>query len=269
MSVLYLAKDDEFTWQFFRVDSDDLVDGGKSCWVNFKEVISEHSDLDILNAAAVIHEGERFQRRVVQRKVKPGTRNINNRIGHCNRYLGSARCPEIMASDDREEKKQMLKEFQKELCELVFKVRKQFKCQGEAPSRWSYVVTDDVLDAAEEVGCEEYFEPIENQRFFGEDLKKIEVDVRTKYPEVAEGVLQVLRKTRTDDHLSMISLTADEQGTLYVTLVDPKGHHLTVEASRFVEMIGSHDQPRRLHVFPPRGHRDLYRLLSTATLKAK
>jgi len=145
--------------------------------------------------------------------------------------------------------------MQKQLGELIRTAREQVSWEGEIPSRWSYVVTEDVLDDAEDSHCADYFEPLAGQRFFEHDLQKIEADVSERYSAVAQGTLEVLRRTKSDEHLSMISLAADEQGALYVTLVDPKGHHLKVEASRFVEMVDSHDQPRRLHVFPPRGYR--------------
>ncbi len=252
---IYLATDDEFSWVFFRADSYGLLRGDKPSWVNFEEVSFDHSDRDFLNAAAVLHGGERLQRGVVKRKVKKGTRNITSRIGRCDRLLGLARHPEIMGSEDKKEKNGMLKIMQKQLGELVKTAREQINWQGEVPSRYSYVVTQDVLDDAEDSHCADYFEPLADQRFFEQDLQKIEADVTARYSKVAQSTLQILRRTKTSEHLSMISLTADEQGSLYVTLVDPKGHHLKVEASRFVEMIDSHDQPRRLHVFPPRGSR--------------
>lgn len=149
----------------------------------------------------------------------------------------------------------MLKVMKEQLDEMVKTACGQVEWRGEVPSRYSYVVTEDVQDVAEDSGCLDYFKPIAGQRFFEPDLQKMEADLRAKYPEAADEVMAALRATKTDEHLSMISLAADEQGALFVTLVDPKGHHLKVEASRFVEMIDSHDQPRRLQVFPPRGHR--------------
>lgn len=252
---IYLGSDDEFTWSFFQVDADGLAHGDKPRWIDSKEVSFENSDRHVLSAMAVIREGERLQRPVVKRKVKKGTRNITSRTCRCDRLLGWAREPEIMASDDRKAKNRMMKVMKEQLDGLVKTAREQVSWEGEVPSRWSYKVTEDVLDVAEDVGCLDYFEPLADQCFFEADLKKIEASLKAGYPEAVDEVMAALRATKTDGHLSMISLAADEQGALFVTLVDPKGHHLKVEASRFVEMVDSHDQPRRLHVFPPRGHR--------------
>lgn len=257
MSWIYLMKDDEFTCVFLQVDSEGLLQGDYPRWIDFKalELPASNSDRDFLTAAAVLTVGERSQRRVVERKIKKGTKNITSLIGRPIRYLGLARNPEGMVGDDRKEETKMIKEFQKELAGMIDRAREEVRWNLEVPSRWSYVVTDEVIDAATEAGCESYFKGLEGQRFFAADMVKIETAILEMCPESATGVVQVLKATKTDEHLSMISLSGDEKNALFVTVVDPKGHHLKVEAPRFVEMVDSHDQPRRLHVFPPRESR--------------
>jgi hypothetical protein len=257
MSPIYLMKDDEFTCSFSQVDPEGVLNGDFPKWIDFKKDKGPENkdDRAFMVAAAVVNIGERTQRRTVERKITKGTRNITNRGCRSARYLGLAQNPEMMASDDRKEKRGMLKKCQEQLNEVVVNARTSMGWEEESPSRWSYVITEDVLDEAEDAGCEAYFENISGQRFFAEDLNKIEVAVKGLCPESSMEVIQVLRRTKTDEHLSMISLKADENGGLFITVVDPKGHYLTVEADRFVEMLNADNQSRRLHVFPSRGHR--------------
>lgn len=257
MNQLFLLDDDEFSCRFSQVEPDDLLQGKAPKSIDFKivEVLRDRSDQDFLTAAAVLQVGERQQRSDINRKLKPKTRNINGRPCRPVWCLGMARNPQGMSRDDRKGKNRMQKEFQVQLGEMIASVLDQAKWQAEGPSRWSYVINDDVLDAAEAAGCEEYFIDLAGQRFFAADLVKIEIAIKGM-SQTADAVMKSLRRTKTDDHLSMISLSADEEGDLYVTVVDPEGHYLKAAASRFVEMIDSFDQPRRLHVFPPRGSRE-------------
>jgi len=257
MSKLYLMRDDEFTLTFSCVGEKGVSWGDKPQWIDFKSVTipANGSDRNFLISAAVLHSGEREQRGVVVRKIKKNTRNISSRLSRSYRYLGWVRNPEGMADDDRKVRNQVMKEFRAQLGAMIANARKQVSWEGEVPARWSYVVTEDVLDAAEEAGCEAYFDPIGGQRFFADDLAKIESEIASQYPESGSEVIKELKATKTDEHLSMISLTAGEGGALFITMVDPKGHYLKVEAERFVHMIDNHDQPIRLHVFPPKGSR--------------
>lgn len=257
MNTLFLLKDDEFTCRFLQIDVDDLLKGLSPFPIDFTavEFSRDGKDRNVFTAAAVIQEGERQQRGCVTRKMKKRTRNISSRPCLPARCLGWTRNPAGMVSADRKAGKKMHKEFQQQLGEVVAAVLDQAKWKAEGPSRWSYVINGDVLDAAETVGCTDYFTALVGQRFFAADLVRIEVAVK-EMTSGGDEVMKALRRTKTDEHLSMISLSADEQGGLYLTIVDPEGHYLKVEASRFVEMIDSFDQARRLHVFPPRGSRE-------------
>lgn len=146
-------------------------------------------------------------------------------------------------------------QLQKQVNEAVAAAMAALSWPGVSTSRWSYHVTDEVLDVATAGGCGEYFHVLAGQRFFAADLEKIETALLDQTFDAA-SVMGALRATRTDEHLAMISLSADEEGSLFVTVVAPEGHHLKVAADRFTALVEHNEQPRKLFAFPARGSRE-------------
>ena len=55
----------------------------------------------------------------------------------------------------------------------------------------------------------------------------------------------------------MLTLEPSKEGELFVAVMAPKGHHLKVEAKRFVEMGADMGTSKRLFVFPKPGDREV------------
>jgi len=259
VSRLFRVFDDEFTVGFCSVDEDAVLVGGRYRRVLFhKECpLLEGADRDIFLVAGLVQEGERLQRGLVQRKLKKGTRNIRNKTGRPVRLLGWALEPDLMATKNRKEKNRMLGEVKEELHGVVQGICEEVGISGGLPAPDSYVITPEVIAVADEAGCADYFEDIEGQRFLPHDLAKIEAAIKAQCPDAAEKVCNALRLTKNRDHLSMISLEPSKEGGLFVIVMDPKGHHLKVEAKRFVEMVNDNGESKRLFAFPKQGDREV------------
>ena len=258
MSRLFGIFDDEFTVGFYSIETEEVARGGRGRRIRFEKERNrfEGTDHDFFIAAAVVQEGERLQRGIVERKLKKGTRNISNKTGRPLRFLGWAMEPQLMAKGTRKEKNRVIRELKEELHGVVQRADERSGFTG-LPSPDSYVITRDVMDVAVDSGCADYFEALEGQRFLSADLAKIEAAIREEYPDAVDALITALRGTRNRDHLSMISLERRKEGGLFVTVVDPKGHHLKVEAKRFVEMINDKGESKRLFAFPKPGEREV------------
>ncbi len=260
MSRLFRVFDDEFSVGFCSVEANGVEQGDRYRRVRFAKNRTrvERADHDFFIAAALLQEGERLQRGVIGRKLKKGTRNIRNKTGCPVRLLGLAMEPELMATKNRKGKNRVLRELKEELHGIMQRTSEKVGLKGGLPSTDSYVITDDVMDVAVDSGCADYFTEIEGQRFLPMDLVKIESAVRSEYPDAADAVITALHETKNQDHLSMISLEPSKEGGLFVTVVDPKGHHLKVEAKQFVEMINGWGESKRLFVIPKPGGREVF-----------
>lgn len=258
MSWMFKLFDDELTVGFCSIDVGGLARGDPSHRVRFDRQWpdGEENDRDFIIAAALLQQGERVQRKIVRRKLKRGTRNISNKIPHCLSLLAWALEPELMNTDNRKEKNKVFGELEGVLEEVLRRAAERAGVSGELLSPLSYLVTDDVMAAAVEGGCDEYFNDIKGQRFLEADRGEIESAIRKEFPHAADSVIAAFRKTKNLDHLSMISLEPSKEGGRFVTVVDPKGHHLKVEAGRFIEMINGNGESRRLFVFPKHGGRE-------------
>jgi hypothetical protein len=261
MSRLFRVFDDEFTVGFCGVDIDEngIAIGARYRRLRFDKERnrSGNHDRELIVAAAVIQEGERLQRPVVQRKLKKGSRNIKNKTGRPVQLLGWAMEPKLMATDNRKEKNRVLREFGSELHGVVQKIGEDVGLKEGLPDPGSYVITAEVMAVADKAGCADYFAEIEGQRFLPHDLAKIKAAINEKYPDALENVMEVIHATKNRDHLSMLSLEPSKEGGLFVVVMAPKGHHLKVEAKPFVEMVSCMGESKRLFVFPKQGDREV------------
>lgn len=260
MSRLFRVFDDEFSVGFCSVEVNGVERGDRYRRIRFAKNRThvERADRGVFIAAALLQEGERLQRGVIGRKLKKGTRNIGNKTGRPVRLLGLAMEPELMASGTRKEKNGVIRELKEELHGVVQRTCEEVGLKGGLPSPYSWVITDDVMDVADDNGCADYFTGIEGQRFLPLDVVKIESAIRGEYPDAANTVIAALHATKNLDHLSMISFEPSQEGRTFVTVMDPKGHHLKIEAQCLVEMIDHWGESKRLFVFPKPGGREVF-----------
>lgn len=254
MSKLYRLYDDEYTVGFCSVEAEGIPHGDQFRRLEFKGGVGGGGG-DFIVAAGVVQQGERLYRLRIRRKLKKGTRNITNIIGQSAVLLGWAMEPKRMASDKPEGVKAVVKEMERKLDGVLTGIREELQVCDRLSFPFSYVVDEDVMEKARETGCADYFADIEGQRILSHRFDIIADAIRKKYPDAAKKVLGALISTQNQDHLSMISLESGKEGGLFVTFVDPDGHHLKVEAKRVVEMVRGSGETKRLFVFPKQGDR--------------
>lgn len=131
-------------------------------------------------------------------------------------------------------------------------VRKALGFPETNPVAYSYQITPEVLAAASDPRCEQALERISAQTdglLFPDDLAYAKKTIKSLLPkEDAAQVVSAIVKTKSREHLSAISLTTAKSvdGELYVSLANPLGDALTLEAWKFVKLLEEREKPHLL-----------------------
>ena len=208
------------------------------------------SEVCFLLAVLVLFGSEAGQRELIRRKSNPKLRSIK---------LGGKTVPvflrDVLEPDWRytsknrggEEMKNE-KEFDKILSETLGPIKNALGLREVNPVVNSYPVKASVIASAADPACRFFLESLatEGPVYSGVIVSLCE-KLRVEFPADAESVIQSLKAGETREHLSAISFTAKGRESR-ITIVNPKGDLLKMDALKFEALIQGCDTTKLLGV---------------------
>lgn len=183
-------------------------------------------------AFLVVAGGEYEQRHRQRIKLDPATQYSRQTVLAWNQYarITLKRGGFVLSRLDMERLKRLLHEN-------FIPLRKELGFPELNPARVFYTIDDEVVACAENPACQRYLEqqgtdgPLNENRF-----EELTGELSRLYPEDARYVLKTMKKNKTREPLSLVSMDI-RRGVFLVSLVNPDGALLQVDGARFSELV--------------------------------
>jgi hypothetical protein len=256
---LYLAVQDEDTFKLVSAEIQENDNG--SIWIKrtpltlietyemFQAITSttQQEEYHFYLSYLVLTEAELKQRRTVLRISDRHTRNIKCYTKTTEQYLIQSVKNAIIAKQypysefpnmtktERNKLKQKIpkNEFMGLVDDAFSDIKKKLGVPSENSSEFSYRISEEVIAHATTPECIEYLEQKQaqqTQEYFNiNEFQKICTGLEQQYPEEAEEVITYLTKTKSRDHIAVISLTT-EYGQIYVSIANAENQYVKMEA---------------------------------------
>jgi hypothetical protein len=114
------------------------------------------------------------------------------------------------------------------------------------------MIDDRVLASGMSEHCrnelEKYVVRIGSSLLYPKEFNSLITFLKQNFPEEAKGVLSVIKKTKTREHLAALSLATEgsSEEEIFVSIVNTHGQDLTIEAWKFCALFEDHAHPHRL-----------------------
>lgn len=232
---------------------------------------------------------EDHQRRLLKRIIQPNTRNIRLGIkttieyfqqsvlkSMCDEVFPSSKFPHLTLEEKKESIKKLLcnekypeskfpgmslmekrkllqKETEKELNQVLDEVFAESKLRLGFPEvnpyEYTYKITSQVVTTAHDDQCIKY---LKQQRTLDiistNELARICETLRKDHSNDAEAVIKALERTQSRDHIAAFSISTEHDQT-YVSIVNSHGKYIKMEGWKFLSLVESSGDPRKLHEF--------------------
>ncbi len=207
-------------------------------------------------AALILGEGERWQRRSLQRLRAPRTHNIKAKSTFCTTYLDVNMVHFFGSQKDIQPMEQ--ERLHKLLAGSLESLKRELKLPEGNRKAACYTLTAGMYENIEDEGFKQAVDrfvtsvgiPTENNDgtlLYTDDLNRLEVKGEDIDSDLWAVLKEKILKTESREHLSALSLTTGKiPGTTYISLANTHGHCLTMESWKFVALLEKSDSPRKL-----------------------
>jgi len=145
-------------------------------------------------------------------------------------------------------------DFDQIVSETLGPIKVQLGLPAVNPVALAYPISDSVLSRSTTPDCEFYLKTLAvDGPVYSWQFDQVCQELREKYPTDAEAVIQSLEKNKTREHLSALSLIAKGREST-VTVVNPGGRILTMQARKFEALIEHGGKNKLLGVIGAKNH---------------
>ena len=242
---MYIMRYDREEFQLWRITRNHNTAGWKIINRRYLGQIGDRivsglrmRDDPFLLACMVLASGEYEQRHRLKKKLDPKTVYAKQNVLTCTAYA------RITLKKGGEYKKmETMQSLKQVLSDALKPVRERLNLPAENPAGLFYAITDEVIASVDGPECQLY---LERQGALGSITEKrfieLETELMARFPDDADFAIKALKKTKTREPLSLISLDV-RKGIRLVSLVNPDGGLLQMDASRFMELLSHPNTP--------------------------
>ena len=197
---------------------------------------------DLYLSCMVTMMADPYQRRVIQRKTTREARNIPFNIKRVHGYL-----------KDAMEKATKIPVKKLSLLNASFKtafidLKEELGFPNKNGYEFCYEIQDRILVKASP-DCKKYLEQRRQTKFlYEEKFDDIKKDLKDKFSDEADAIIKEIKKTKSRQHLSAISLSTD-YGETFVHIVNPHNKQIKMEAWKFLNLLEDPEKPKLLYDF--------------------
>jgi hypothetical protein len=215
----------------------------------------QQCSFDFYLSCMIVLSGDFHQRRAIQRKIARNARNIEFKTGRVQDYLKEA-MENTTQTKDKKSKAINVKMVNSILDKAFVDVKTELGFPTIDPVEYSYEITDEVIASTTTDECQRYLEqsqaiPI----ILPKDFERIQDKLKTTHPDDAKDVLSALKKTKSREHLSVVSIDTDND-EIFIHIVNPLRQQIRMESWKFLLLIEEDKTPRQLYDFDKRGYKD-------------
>lgn len=255
--AMFLIKSDETTFKLF--ERKQTEHGFKKIHLSFSTIYERWEDLnydhplfDFFLSVMVVLSAEFHNRYAIKRKLAKKSRNIPFKTKTVRKYL-----KETLKKMKKGETEKF-KQIESILNDSFTGIKKLLGFPAEDPFEYSYIMTDEVVsEAGNDKECAKYLsdEQYNDEFLTQKQYDRILKEIRVKFPDKAAKIREALFKTRSKEHLSIFSITVEDDVT-YVHIVSPEKDQIKFESWKFLLLIEEVGTPLLLHEFKKLSYKD-------------
>lgn len=257
-SPVYLLGDDRETIGISEVISFDDSEPYRRQRLALDELAARYQEAQIHNDSEypyllsflVLLAAEVEQRQMIKKMASAKLRGIRLGVSTVSIYLWDSLEPGWRKKKKwkGEEKVEKEEEFNRIVTEALGPIKEQLGMAAANPVALAYPVRDNVLARASTPDCELYLRTLAvDGPVYSYQLVRVCQEIREKYPTDAKAVIQALEDNKTREHLSALSLATKGRDS-NVTMVNPSGRILTMQARKFEALIEHSGESKLLGV---------------------